>query len=114
MTRYQRAAQVWSLLVCAARERKTYTYGGVADILGFRGAGVMAQILGCVMWYCEVHGLPPLTALVVNRTTGLPGEGLSTVQDPNADREAAFSFDWFELEPPQVSDFASVDRNKQP
>lgn len=111
MTRYQRASQIWSLLICAARERKTYTYGKVADILGFGGAGVMAQILGCIMWYCEENDFPPLTVLVVNQESGLPGEGLSTVEDVNSDREEVFQFDWFSVEPPQNDDFRSVDRN---
>lgn len=112
MTRYQRASQIWSLLVCAARERKTYTYGNVADILGFGGAGVMAPLLGCIMWFCEENDLPPLTVLVVNQDTGLPGEGLSTLEEVNEDREAVFEFNWFVIEPPQNSDFESVDKNK--
>jgi alkylated DNA nucleotide flippase Atl1 len=112
MTRYQRASQIWSLLVCAAKDRKTYTYGDIADILGFGGAGVMAQILGCIMWFCEENNLPPLTVLVVNQETGLPGEGLTTLEEVNKDREAVFNFNWFGEEPPQNDDFENVDRNR--
>jgi alkylated DNA nucleotide flippase Atl1 len=111
VTRYQRATQIWSLLICAARERKTYTYGDVADILGFGGAGVMAPILGCIMWFCEENKLPPLTVLVVNQETGLPGEGLTTLEEVNGDRESVFNFDWFGIKPPQNNDFESADRN---
>ena len=113
MTRYQRASQIWSLLICAARDRKTFTYGDVAGILGFGGAGVMAPILGCIMWFCEDNDLPPLTVLVVNRETGLPGEGLSTLEEVNEDREVVFNFNWFGIEPPQNSDFERVDQNKR-
>jgi hypothetical protein len=112
MTRHQRASQIWSLLISAARERKTYTYGDIADILGFGGAGVMAQILGCIMWFCEENKLPPLTVLVVNQETGLPGEGLTTLEEVNKDREAVFNFNWFGIDPPQNDDFENVDRNK--
>lgn len=112
MTRYQRASQIWSLLVCAARERKTYTYGKIADILGFGGAGTMAPILGCIMWFCDENELPPLTVLVVNQDTGLPGDGLITAKNVNEKREEAFNFDWFGKEPPQNADFESVDKNK--
>ncbi|WP_295438807.1 hypothetical protein [uncultured Thiodictyon sp.] len=105
MTRQQRASQIWSLLICAARERKTYTYGDVATILGFGGAGVLSQILGCIMSYCADHRFPPLTVLIVNQDTGLPGEGLSTLEEVNQDREAVFRFNWFALEPPQDADF---------
>lgn len=112
MTRYQRSSQIWALLTYAARERKSYTYGDVADILGFSGAGTMAQFLGPIMWLCEDNEWPPLTVLVVNRETGLSGEGLSTIEEVNEDREAVFNFDWFGLEPPQNQDFKEADRNK--
>ncbi|MDO9529874.1 MAG: hypothetical protein Q7J27_12070 [Syntrophales bacterium] len=111
MTRYQRASQIWSLLICAARNRKTYTYGDIADILGFGGAGVMAPILGCIMWFCKENDLPPLTVLVVNQETGLPGQGLTTLEEVN-DREAVFNFNWFGIEPPQNDDFENVDENR--
>lgn len=113
MTKSQRASQIWSLLICAARERKTYRYGDVARILGFRGAGVMAPLLGCIMWYCEEQGFPPLTVLVVNQQTGLPGEGLSTLEEVNQDREIVFGFDWFGVEPPQNEDFERVNNARK-
>lgn len=112
MTRYERASQVWSMLICAARERRSYRYGDVAEILGFGGAGVLAQILGCIMWYCEEQELPPLTVLVVNQDSGLPGEGLTTLEEVNEDREAVFNYDWFDVRPPQNKDFERVDRNR--
>ncbi len=112
MTRYQRSSQIWALLICAARERKSYTYGQVGDILGFGGAGVFAPLLGPIMWFCEEKKFPPLTVLVVKQDTGLPGEGLSTLEDVNKDREAVFNFDWFGIEPPQNSDFEEADKDK--
>ena len=113
MTRYQRSMQIWTLLVCAARERKTYTYGQIADAFGMGGAGVMAQFLGPIMWHCEDNDYPPLTVLVVNQKTGLPGEGLSTVENVNEDRESVFNYDWFGIEPPQVSDFENSVRQRK-
>ena len=104
MTKYQRALQIWSLLVCAARERRTYRYGGIADVLGIGGAGVIGQMLGPIMYYCQDNGLPPLTVLVVNKDTGLPGEGLTTLEEVNKDREKVFDHDWFSFPPPQVEE----------
>ncbi|MDN3526157.1 hypothetical protein QWY79_12865 [Halomonas sabkhae] len=111
MTRYQRSSQIWTLLICAARERKSFTYGDLAAILGFGGAGTMAQFLGPIMWLCQDYEWPPLTVLVVNSESGLPGEGLSTVEEVNEDREAVLNFDWFSIEPPQISDFSEADRS---
>jgi len=111
MTQPQRASQIWSLLICAARERKSYTYGDIAQILGFGGAGVMSRFLAPIMWFCEDKYYPPLTILVVNRETGAHGDGLITVEnDVNEVRESVFNFDWFSLEPPQNVDFENVCR----
>ena len=113
MTLYQRSSQLWSLLVCAARERKSYTYGELAQILGFERAGTMGSFLGPIMWLCKAKGWPPLTVLVVNQDTGLPGQGLSTVEEVNTDREAVYRFKWFEMEPPQIEDFKSAEQTSK-
>jgi alkylated DNA nucleotide flippase Atl1 len=105
MTRSERAMQVWQILVAAAHNRQSLTYGQVADYLGFEGAGVLAQILGQIMNHCKEQGLPPLTCLVVNQDTGLPGSGLSTVEDLPRDREAVYRQNWFSLPPAQIKDF---------
>ena len=105
MTRSERAMQVWQILVGAAHNRQTLTYGQVADYLEFEGAGVLAQILGCIMNYCDSNGLPPLTCLVVSQTKGLPGTGLTTVENLPLDREAVYNHNWFSMQPVQVTDF---------
>ena len=105
MTLSERAMQVWQILVGAAHNRQTLTYGQVAKHLEFEGAGVLSQILNCVMEYCAAKGLPPLTCLVVNQTTGLPGAGLTTVANLPIDREAVYNQNWFALYPTQISDF---------
>jgi putative restriction endonuclease len=75
------------------------TYGELADILGFKSARGMGTFLEYIMCYCENNRLPPLTVIVVNKETGLPGAGL-TLDDLHAERERVFSFDWFGLVPP--------------
>lgn len=105
MTRSQRAMQVWQILICAAHNRQSLTYGQIADYLEFEGAGVLAQILGLIMNYCKARGLPPLTCLVVNQESGIPGSGLSTVADLPRDREAVYKTNWYALTPVQIADF---------
>jgi hypothetical protein len=111
MTRYQRSLQIWTLLVSASLERRTYRYGDIAETLGMKGSGVLAQFLGPIMWFCEANKLPPLTVLVVNQDTGLPGDGLTTIENVNQDRESVFRFDWFAIEPPETESFREVDKN---
>ncbi len=102
-----RALQIWQILICKASQRQTLTYGLLAQALGFHGAGTLAQPLGHIMFYCRQNSLPPLTVLVVNQETGLPGEGLTEV-DLNADRESVFRYDWYSLVPPSPQEFAEA------
>jgi len=105
MSRSQRAMQIWQILIGAAHNRQTLTYGEVADLLEFKGAGVLAQFLGPIMNYCNAEHLPPLTCLVVNQEKGLPGSGLSTVGNLPTDREAVYQTNWYALVPVQVAEF---------
>lgn len=99
-THPKRALQIWQILISKAANRQTLTYGMLANLLGFQGAGTLAPILGHIMYYCQQNQLPPLTVIVVNQTTGLPGIGLTTVNDLHAERENVFNFEWFALYPP--------------
>ena len=109
MTRYQRSVQIWTLLVVAAKERKSYSYGDVAEILGMGGWRTSA-----VPWSHHVvlrrPGASPHTVPVVNQDTGLPGEGLTTLENVNEDREHVFIYDWFSVEPPETNEFEKADR----
>lgn len=106
-----RAQQIWPILIGLAYNRQTITYGGLADALGFGGAGVFAGILGQIMNWCDANGLPPLTVLVVNTSTGLPGAGLTTLENVNADREKVFDYDWFGLVAPLSDALAAASVN---
>ena len=108
-TQEHRGLQIWLILVGKAANRQTVTYGQLAEIMGFKGAGILAPMLGHVMFYCQQNELPPLTVLVVNQDTGLPGEGLIGAE-LNADREKVFRFRWYDLRPPAPEELASAYR----
>lgn len=76
-------------------------------MLGYEGAGILSQILGHIMFYCQDAGLPALTVLVVNEKTGLPGEGLTGI-DLNASREAVFDCGWYSIYPPSPVELAGA------
>lgn len=105
MTRSERAMQIWPILIAAAHNRQTLTYGDLAQYLEFDGAGVFAQMLDRIMVYCDKKALPPLTCLVVNQSSGLPGSGLRTVEDLPRDREDVYGTNWYAMYPPQIADF---------
>jgi len=76
----KRALQIYLILIGAARRHELLTYEQLSTSMGFeRAAGVLADRLGPVMRWCQRNELPALTAIVVNKTSGLPGEGLHTV-----------------------------------
>ena len=108
MKRSERAMQVWQILISAAHNRQSLTYGIVAGHLEFEGAGVLAQILDRILKHCDAKRLPPLTCLVVNQETGIPGSGLSTITDLPRDREAVYNTNWFALPHVQIVDFEAV------
>jgi hypothetical protein len=99
-----RALQIWQILIAAAHNRQTLTYGLLAKLLGYKGAGVFALQLGHIAHYCNLHGLPPLTSIVVNEETGLPGEGIP-VHNALAQREAVYRYGWFDLALPTPAEF---------
>jgi hypothetical protein len=105
VTRPVRAMQVWQILIATAHNRQILTYKQLSKLLGFQGAGVLAQILGLIMEYCKTNKLPPLTCLVVAEKTGVPGTGLSTLTNLPVDREQVFTHNWYGRFPVQISDF---------
>jgi len=80
MTASERAAQIWPLLMLAARNHQILTYGILADLIGVPRPG-LGQLLEPIQSYCLLKGLPPLTVLVVSSKTGLPGRGFVAAQD---------------------------------
>jgi hypothetical protein len=109
-----RALQIWLILIGAAHNRQTLTYKLLAERMGHaKGAGVLADQLGYVAFYCIRHNLPPLTVLVINEKTGVPGEGIP-VKDVLSQREKILRFKWFDIVPPtpeELKDAAEAGRS---
>jgi putative restriction endonuclease len=105
----KRALQIWQILIGKAYNRQTVTYGQLADMIGYAGAGTLGQNLDYLLCYCQIYQLPPITNLVVNKDTGLPGEGPGFVlAQLHADRERVYQFNWYGLVPPTPEEFAAT------
>ena len=66
-----RAVQAWQILIGMAKNRQTTTYLGLSQLMfGRDAAGVLAQILGHLAFYCIDNDLPPLTSIVVGKRRG--------------------------------------------
>ena len=97
MTTDERAAQLWSLLVLAARNQQILSYTMIQRLTGLPRQGV-GRNLSPIQAYCKTHHLPPLTSIVVEQKTGLPGQGFTegkTAAELFCEQARVFVFDWF-------------------
>jgi putative restriction endonuclease len=103
---HTRALQIYQVLLGLAWNRQTITYGYLSrePMEGYGSGGILNRPLGCIMGWCYENGLEPLTVLVVNDETGVPGVGLITVPDGNwpAAQQRVFDFNWFSIMPPTL------------
>jgi len=111
MTRPERTIQIWQVLINLAHNRQTITYEKLAEIIGMGTMGVVVtQSLETLMSYCKNNNLPPLTILVVQKHSGIPGQGLTTIEELNADREKVFNYEWLQLPPLKISEIENINQ----
>jgi len=103
----ERAAQVWAALALAAHNRQVLTYDIVAKLTGVPRQG-LAKILGHIHEYCRQNRKPPLTILVVNSETGVPGDGFTAARDIPEAQMRVFSHDWLTPGPPTPDQLAEA------
>ncbi|HLA78808.1 MAG TPA: hypothetical protein VJU18_14620 [Vicinamibacteria bacterium] len=101
----ERAAQIWAVLALAARNRQILTYGLLGKLIGVPPVG-LGQLLEPIQSFCLLHDLPPLTVLVVQEETGLPGSGFTAASAEVFARSQlqVFEFDWLEHGAPAARD----------
>lgn len=110
MRTHERAAQIWSVLALAARNRQILTYGIVSRLTGVPAAG-LGQLLEPIQSYCLANSLPPLTILVVGTDDGLPGSGFIAASDIPASQNKVFAFDWLAHGAPSPDAFEAAVRS---
>src|SRR5579863_1704266 len=104
-----RAVQAWQILIGMAKNRQATTYLGLSQLMfGKDAAGVLAQIMGHIAFYCIDNDLPPLTSLVVGKGRGVPGEEIPI--DPatiDQRREEVYGRVWYDVYPPSEEELAA-------
>ena len=93
----ERSTQIWAVLAWAARNRQNITYGQLAQATGAFTGGLGAW-LEPIQSYCIINKLPPLTVLVVQQESGMPGSGFTgaTAAELATAQARVFSFNWLE------------------
>ena len=95
--------------------RQTLTYLGLSQKMYRKNAqGVLDKILGHVVFFCADNKLPALTAIVVGKGRGTPGEDIPADRSKMDEiREAVYETDWYNVVPPTAAELkASFDRRK--
>lgn len=106
----ERALQASIILVGAAMNRQTLTYEGLSvKMYQKKAAGVLDKILGHIAFYCIEQGLPPLTAIVVGKGRGTPGQDIPLdAAALDGARERVYAYDWYDEYPPTAEQLAAA------
>ena len=107
MTREQRSQQLWSILVLTARNRQILTYEMIGQACGVPAPSV-GDFLRPIQQYCVENELAPLTSIVVNKSTGIPGEGFIAAHDVPRAHIDVFAANWLEQAVPSANQFADA------
>ena len=105
-----RALQAYLILIGRAANQQTIQYRQLGEMMRYGDSGsILAAPLGCIMRWCVRENLPALTTLVVEKETGLPSTGLTTVQQNAfpAEQQRIFAFDWYSIFPPTPEQLGS-------
>jgi hypothetical protein len=115
-SRGARSQQAWVLLTNRyAPDHRTVWYSHLGQIMqssmskhGLTGP-VLADPLGNVLYYCQHHGLPLLTAIVVEEKTGLPAGGFPLSPDMvQAEQQKVFAFRWDDIVVPTADELEAA------
>jgi hypothetical protein len=109
-TQNHRAAQIWSVLVFAARHQEIITYATIEKLTGLPKFA-LSQALDRIADYCKRNKMPELWSLVVNEETGFPaakGMGGAKELDILCKQHRAFAFNWFSHDCPKVQNFQRI------
>jgi hypothetical protein len=105
-----RAVQAWQILVGKAMNRQTVTYEGLSKLMyGKEAAGVLSRVLGHIAFYCKDSNIPPITALVIEKRVGKPGDRIPV--DPariDEERENVYRDDWYNIHPPSETELVTA------
>jgi|ERR1017187_1414865 hypothetical protein len=104
MKNNERALQLWSVLVLAARHHEILSYHMIEKLTGIP-KHAMGSYLDLVYNYCDSKEWPPLVILAVNERDGRPGTTFWQGKDIDALQARVFVFDWLKHKPPTPQDF---------
>ncbi|MFA6468291.1 MAG: hypothetical protein WCW35_05285 [Bacteroidota bacterium] len=107
MNIYQRAAQFWAVLALAASNRQILNYKMLSRLVGMPPAA-LGGMLEPIQTFCQRNNLPPLTVLVVQQDSGLPGTGFIAAADIPKAQADVFNYDWLDFGAPSPDNIKNI------
>ena len=102
--RWGRTLRTYLILIWYAKKGEPITYGDLGDLIDVWALNVSRIHLNPIYNYCEANGLPRLAVLGVNKSTGVPGDRYPGPRETiDADREAVYKYDWWNIAPPTIA-----------
>ena len=100
-TKGTRALQAYLIFIGRAANQQTIQYRQLGEKMRYGVGPILAGPLGRIMDWCAAEKLPALTSIVVEKKTGVPSTGLTTVEenDFSAEQQRVFAFDWYSIRP---------------
>jgi hypothetical protein len=106
MTECEWCERIWPELAERARTGQTITYQSLKEVIGFNGwQRTFSHCLGRIANYCHINDWPIITAVVVNKATGAPGNGIPFVDDFEIELERVCAFSWNAHRAPVAEEF---------
>ena len=122
---YVQAQQIWLILVGLIMARRHVSfdrrlqmrlpeliyYSELCELMGKPGAQrTLDRQLGITGRYCVLNDLPPINAVVVNKTTEMPGHDVVVRPGRMVEEEmaAAGSYNWYSVRVPTIGAFRKV------
>lgn len=104
MSRLDQTVSIWSLLVMSAGNCQILNYDRLSRLIGVPESD-LGRRLEPIQSHCILKGLPPLTSIVVNSRTGMPGEGFIAADNVPQAQAETFLFNWLAQPVPTREDF---------
>lgn len=106
MTECEWCERIWPELLEIARSGQTITYQNLKTKVSFNAwQRTFSHCLGRIANHCHRKGWPIITVVVVNKTTGVPGNGIPFVDDFRMELTRVYDFPWHEQAAPVAEEF---------
>ena len=112
MNTYERAIQIYQVLIGAAHNRQLLTYDIVGKHIGVPRQG-LANHLVHILRLCEDRGLPALTSICVSEKSGQPSHGFTDLiptspEQLHREREKVYAHEWYRERPVTVEELKKL------